>query len=68
MLQTKVLGDTIDEELNWIKHTGAECKTLSRSIARLRRARKCFPRASYQYVQLASSASFCTLFSCIEGR
>ena len=40
----RVLEVTIDEELKWNQHTDAQCKTLSRSMALLRRARTYIPQ------------------------
>ena len=37
----KVLGILLDEELKWKEHNNAQCKTLSKSIALLKKA-KCF--------------------------
>ena len=36
----KVLGIIIDDQLKWDKHNDEQCKTISKSIALLKRARK----------------------------
>ena len=37
----KVLGIIIDDQLKWDRHNDEQCKTISKSIALLKRARKC---------------------------
>ena len=43
----KVLGIIIDDQLKWDRRNDEQCKTISKSIALLKRARKCVPKVVY---------------------
>jgi hypothetical protein len=43
----KSLGMILDEQLKWDKHNDAQCKKISKNIARLKRARLFVPRHIY---------------------
>ena len=44
VLMEKVLGVIIDDQLKWNKHNNEQCKTISRSISLLKRARQFVPQ------------------------